>query len=124
MISYTKSIRLINKLNFIYPNEEIYINNSLNRVSAKDIFSPSELPSSNNSAFDGYALISKETKKLSIKKGKKFKILGTIAAGDNPKIYNYKKNSAVEIMTGGIIPKGFDTIIPIDPIQPVLIRWF
>ena len=117
MISYTKSIRLINKLNFIYPNEEIYINNSLNRVSAKDIFSPSELPSSNNSAFDGYALISKETKKLSIKKGKKFKILGTIAAGDNPKIYNYKKNSAVEIMTGGIIPKGFDTIIPVEKVK-------
>lgn len=117
MISYAKSIRLINKLNFKYPVEEISINNSLNRVSAKDIFSPSELPSSNNSAFDGYALASKETKKLSKKKGKKFKIIGTIAAGDNPIKYNYKKNSTVEIMTGGIIPKGFDTIIPVEKVK-------
>ena len=40
----------------------------------------------------------------------------TIAAGDKPWIKKIKKFQTVEIMTGGIIPKGFDTIIPIEQI--------
>ena len=117
MISYKKAISLINKISVNLPIEKISISNSLNRVNAKDIFSPSELPSSNNSAFDGYALLSKETKNLNKKISKKFEILKIIAAGDNPKLNNYKKNSTVEIMTGAIIPKQFDTIIPVEKVK-------
>jgi len=117
MISYKKAISLINKISVNLPIEEIYISDSLNRVNARDIFSPSELPSSNNSAFDGYALLSKETKNLNKKISKKFEILKIIAAGDNPKLNNYKKNSTVEIMTGAIIPKQFDTIIPVEKVK-------
>jgi len=54
---------------------------------------------------------------LSKKKVKKFKILKTIGAGDNPKINNYLKNSSAEIMTGGIVPKPFDSIIPVEKIK-------
>ena len=50
------------------------------------------------------------------KKNKLFKILGIVAAGDKPFKKKIKKFEAVEIMTGGIIPKGFDTIIPIEQI--------
>ena len=117
MISYKKAISLINKISFQLPMEEICIRESLNRVCAKDVLSPTSFPSSNNSAFDGFALKAKETKNLSKKKNKKFKILKIIAAGDNPKIYNYKKNSTVEIMTGALIPKEYDTIIPVEKIK-------
>jgi len=54
---------------------------------------------------------------LSKKNVKKFKILRTIGAGDDPKINNYQKNSSVEIMTGGIIPKPFDSIVPFEKIK-------
>jgi len=74
-------------------------------------------PLSNNTAFDGFAVLAKETKGLSKKKVKKFKILKTIGAGDNPKINNYQKNSSVEIMTGGIIPKPFNSIIPVERVK-------
>ena len=74
-------------------------------------------PPADNAAFDGYALVSKETNNLNKKKTKKFKILRSIAAGDNPFIKNYKKNSSVEIMTGGIIPKPFNTIIPVEKVN-------
>ena len=30
---------------------------------------------------------------------------------------NYKKNSAVEIMTGGLVPKPFDSIIPVEQVK-------
>jgi len=56
-------------------------------------------------------------RQLSKKRVKKFKILKTIGAGDNPKINNYLKNSSVEIMTGGIVPKPFDSIIPVEKIK-------
>ena len=89
----------------------------MNRISAKNIFSPTNYPAGNNTAFDGYAVNSKETVSLSNKNKKKFKILKTIAAGDNPKIKNVKKYSSVEIMTGALIPKHFDTVIPVEKIN-------
>ncbi len=114
MISYKKAIKLIKKNSIILSSDKISIEKALNRICTKDIFSPSKYPSFDNSAFDGFALASKETKGLSLKKIKKFEILKTIAAGDNPKINNYKKNSTVGIMTGALVPKQFDTILPVE----------
>ena len=117
MIKYQKAIKIINKVSLNLPDEKISILDSLNRVCAKNILSPTKNPLSNNTAFDGFALLAKETKGLSKKKVKKFKILKSIGAGDNPKINNYQKNSSVEIMTGAIIPKPFDTILPVEKVK-------
>ena len=117
MIKYQKAIRIINKISLNLPDEKISTLDSLNRVCSKNILSPIKNPLSDNTAFDGFALLTKETRGLSRKKLKKFKILKSIAAGDNPKIKNYQKNSSVEIMTGAIIPKPFDTIIPIEKVK-------
>ena len=117
MIKYQKAIKIINKVSLNLPDEKISTLDSLNRVCAKNILSPTKNPLSNNTAFDGFALLTKETKGLSKKSVKKFKILKSIGAGDNPKINNYQKNSSVEIMTGGIIPKPFDSIIPVEKVK-------
>jgi len=117
MINYQKAIKIINKVSLNLPNEKISIPDSLNRVCAKNILSPSTNPLANNTAFDGFAFLAKETKGLSKKKVKKFKILKTIGAGDDPKINNCINNSSVEIMTGGIVPKPFDSIIPVEKIK-------
>ena len=117
MIKYQKAIKIINKINLNLPDEKISTLNSLNRVCSKNVLSSTKNPLSNNTAFDGFALIAKETKGLSKKKTKKFKILKSLAAGDNPKIKNYQKNSSIEVMTGAIIPKPFDTIIPVEKIK-------
>jgi len=117
MISYQKAIKIINKVYLNLPNEKISISDSLNRVCAKNVLSPSINPLSNNTAFDGFAVLAKETKGLSKKKITKFKILKTIGAGDNPKINNYQKNSSVQIMTGGIIPKPFNSVIPVERVK-------
>jgi len=117
MIKYPEAIKIINKVSLNLPNEKISTLDSLNRVCAQNILSPIKNPLSNNTAFDGFALLAKETKGLSKKKVKKFKILKSIAAGDNPKINNYKKNSVVEIMTGAIVPKQFDSIIPVEKVK-------
>ena len=117
MIEYKKAQKILLNSKIIIHNEIIFAKNSLNRVSAKNIFSPTNYPAGNNTAFDGYAVNSRETIGLSNKNKKKFKILKTIAAGDNPKIKNVKKYYSVEIMTGALIPKHFDTVIPIEKIN-------
>ena len=116
MISYQYSKKILKKATIKIKDENIKSTNSLNRVISKNVYSTINYPSEDNAAFDGYAINSKDTK--NIKKGlfKKFKIIGLIAAGNKPFKKKIKRFDAVEIMTGGIIPKGFDTIIPIEQI--------
>jgi len=117
MIQYKKVQKIFLRSKIKIKNEKILIKDSLNRVSAENVFSPNNYPSGNNTAFDGYAVNSRETIGLKKKNNRKFKILKIIAAGDNPKIKNVKKYNTVEIMTGALIPKHFDTIIPIEKIN-------
>ena len=117
MISYKVAKKILLKSNIKIKKETIDSLKSLNRVCAKDIYSPVNYPAGNNTAFDGYAVDSKDTIYLNKKNSKKFKILKTIAAGDNPKIKNVKKFQTVEVMTGAIINKPFDTVIPIEQIK-------
>ena len=117
MIKYQKAIKIINKISLNLPDEKISILDSLYRVCSKNVLSPTKNPLSNNTAFDGFALLAEETTGLSRKKIKKFKILKSIAAGDNPKVKNYKKNSSIEVMTGAVIPKPYNTIIPIEKVK-------
>ena len=114
MIKYKEAISIIKKVSLKLPSEEIPILNSVNRICDTDIRSPSINPLYNNTAFDGFAVIAKETKGISAKNLKKFKIIKTIAAGDVPKIKNYSKNSVIEIMTGGLVPKPFDSVLAVE----------
>ena len=117
MISYQNSKRILKKGIIKIKDESILSTNSLNRVSSSNIYSKFNYPSGDNAAFDGYAINSKDTKEVKKNKSKAFKIIGTIAAGKKPFKKRINKYETVEIMTGGIIPKGFDTIIPIERIN-------
>jgi molybdopterin molybdotransferase len=116
MISYQYSKKILKKAIIKINDENIKSTNSLNRVVSKNVYSGINYPSGDNAAFDGYAINSNDTKNIKKNLPKKFKIIGLIAAGNKPLKKKVKKYDTVEIMTGGIIPKGFDTIIPIEQI--------
>ena len=116
MISYKQSINELKKSKILIKDEIIKSVNCLNRVSASNIFNKANNPAADNAAFDGFAINSYDTKNLNKKKSKLFKIIGSVAAGDKPLNKKLKNFQTVEIMTGGIIPKGFNTIIPIEQI--------
>tara|TARA_B100000902_G_scaffold21882_1_gene26299 strand:+ start:313 stop:1563 length:1251 start_codon:yes stop_codon:yes gene_type:complete len=116
MISYKQSRKILQNSKINIGNDFIKSSSCLNRVTADNIFSKSSNPSANNAAFDGFAINSRDTKNLNQNKNKLFKVIGMIAAGDKPKKVKNKKFQTFEIMTGGILPKGFDTIIPIEQI--------
>ncbi len=117
MNSYNSVLIKLKKNKLLIKNEKITFKKALNRISAKDIFSPVNYPASNNTAFDGFAINSKETRLLNPKKSKKFKIIKILAAGDDPNIRKIPSFSTIEVMTGAIIQKPFDTIIPIEDIK-------
>ena len=117
MINYNKALKILSSSKIKIKNEIVLAKNSLSRIASKNIYSPSNHPSANNTAFDGFAVNSKETNKLNKKNIKKFKVIRTIAAGDNPNIKNIKKFTTIEVMTGAIIKKPFDTVIPIEQIK-------
>ena len=116
MISYNQAKKILKISKIIIQNEIIKSSKCLNRVASENVLCKSNNPLGNNAAFDGYAINSKDTNNLNKKKGKLFKIIGIVAAGDKPIKKRKKKFQAVEIMTGGLLPKGFDTIIPIEKI--------
>jgi len=72
MIQYKEAISIIKKISLKLNDERISILNSVNRISSLDVKSPSINPLHNNTAFDGFAIIAKETKKISLKKSKKY----------------------------------------------------
>ena len=117
MIHYKKALLELKKNKIKIYSEKVSAEDSINRISAANLNSPNNYPSANNTAFDGFAINSKETKNLSKKKSLKFKIIKTLAAGDNPNIKKVPKFSAIEVMTGAIIKKPFDTIIPVEQAQ-------
>ena len=117
MISYSKSKTILKKSIIKLGDEFINPNRCLNRVTSKNIYVNSFYPTGNNAAFDGYAIKSSDTNKLNKKTNKKFKIIGSIAAGNKPLKKKIKKFQSIEIMTGALIPRSFDTIIPIEQIN-------
>ena len=117
MISYERSKKILKKAKIKIKDEIISSVNSLNRLVSSNVYSSINYPTGDNAAFDGYAINSKDTKRIKKNSQKQFKIIGSIAAGSKPLNKKIKKFDAIEIMTGGIIPKGFDTIIPIEQIN-------
>ena len=116
MINYKEAKKILIKSKIKIKDEIINSSKSLNRINVIDIYSAVNYPAGTNAAFDGFAINSKDTNKLNKSNSQNFKILKTISAGDNPSLKKTNKFEAVEVMTGALIPKNFDTIIPIEKI--------
>ena len=70
MISYKAAKRTLLKSNIKIKKETINSLKSLNRICVKDVYSPANYPAGNNTAFDGYAVSSRDTIYLNNKKSK------------------------------------------------------
>ena len=116
MISYKNSRKILKNSKIRIYDEIIKSIDCKNRVLSENIFCKVNNPAGNNAAFDGFAINSKDTNKLNKNKTQLFKIIGTIAAGNKPGKKKINKFETIEIMTGGLLPKGLDTIIPIEQV--------
>lgn len=98
-------------------SESVAIRSALGRVLARDVISPIDVPASDNSAMDGYALRGTE---LAADGPSRFVVAGIGFAGDAPGAAGGGSIAAghcVRIMTGAVMPVGFDTVVPQEFVQ-------
>jgi molybdopterin molybdotransferase len=88
--------------------ESLAIRSALGRVLARDIVSPIDVPSHDNSAMDGYALRSAD---LTADGDTLIGVAGTALAGEQFS-GTVGPGQGVRIMTGAVMPAGLDTVVP------------
>jgi molybdopterin molybdotransferase len=89
----------------VFESEIVSIRESLGRVLAADILSPANVPNYDNSAMDGYAFNAAD-----IDNSTELKVIGSAFAG-KAFVGSIQSGECVRIMTGGMMPKGADTVI-------------
>lgn len=107
-LEYAKEILLSKTI--VKDTERVDILDSLGRVLANDLKATMSVPGFNRSPLDGYAVKAEEVESASKEKPVKLEVIGQAPAGDPFKGYIYR-NTAVRIMTGAVIPDGYNTII-------------
>ena len=93
--------------------ESLPIRSALGRVLARDIVSRINVPASDNSAMDGYALRASE---LRSDAPSTFTVAGTAFAGQ-PFTGDVPPGHCLRIMTGAVMPAGHDTVVPQEFVQ-------
>lgn len=87
--------------------EVVSLFESIGRILAEDIICTHTLPKFNQSAMDGYGFKMQDL-------GQKTQVIQHIFAGDDVSALEVKENECVKIMTGAMVPKGIETIVPIE----------
>src|SRR5688500_13950839 len=88
-------------------HERVSVRAALGRVLAEDVISPLDVPAHDNSAMDGYAVRHAD---LKADGEVTLRVVGNAFAGA-PFGDEVGAGQAVRIMTGGVVPKGADTIV-------------
>ena len=99
--------RILDGVTVVTDTETLPVREALNRVLAQKLVSPVDVPAHTNSAMDGYAVRAAD---LPAKGAAEFPVPGTSWAG-RPWLTPIEPGQAVQIMTGGMMPEGADTVI-------------
>ena len=93
--------------------EKVAILDSRDRILAEDVYAPRDIPPHDNSAMDGFWLMSEDTAGASKDTPLFFDIVEDVPAGYmSEKIVGFAE--AVRIMTGALTPQGVDAVIPVE----------
>ena len=89
--------------------ETVSLDEAINRILAKDLLSPINVPAADNSAMDGFAFDGKclNTSDPEIT----LRVVGTVFAG-KPYEGKIESGECLKIMTGALMPNACDTVIP------------
>ena len=107
-ITYSQSLEVLNNIIIPQlPTEKIYVADTLNRILAKDIVAQENSPAFETSAMDGYAIKHED---LSLGKIQIIDInpAGTLIDSE------VTSGTTIKTFTGSLMPKGSDTLIPIE----------
>ena len=107
-INYNQSLEILNNLSISHSStQKLFISNTLDRILAKDIIAKENSPAYATSAMDGYAV------KYDDLSTSKIKIIDNNPAGSVVES-NVSNGTCIKTFTGSLMPKGSDTLIPIE----------
>ena len=106
---------LLSEVETLIETDVVSLSDALGRVLAQDQSSSIDVPPSNNSAMDGYAVCHNDL----VRCGYELKVSQRIAAGYVGA--SLEKDTAARIFTGASIPENADTVIIQENCEPVLI---
>jgi molybdopterin molybdotransferase len=110
LMPYAKALELLRSYSKEFSSEIIGVEESIDRVVSKDIFSDIDSPTFDRSAMDGYAIQAKDTFTISEGSYVTLKVIDSITAGTISKT-EVSVGEAIEVMTGAMIPKGADSVV-------------
>ena len=93
--------------------ELVPITRALGRVLAEDLRAPFDVPPTDNSAVDGYAIVSAD---IPVTGTRELEVVADLPAGS---VYEgtLQQGQALRIMTGAPMPAGADTVIPLEHLE-------
>lgn len=115
MTSHTEAIDIINKYVSNGKETNLNLNNALNHILSKDIYSPIYFPPFAQSAMDGYAI-------SHISESLIYSIAGEVAAGDNAEDIQIGERDAVRIFTGAMLPSNTIAVIKQEDVELVDVK--
>jgi molybdopterin molybdotransferase len=113
MVSASEALDIVLSHARVLGTEKVPLLDALGRVLAGDLVSREDLPSHDNSSMDGFAVRSSDVGSATEVEPAFLKIVGESSAGhvlDRP----IGSGQAARMMTGGLIPKGADTVVPVE----------
>jgi molybdopterin molybdotransferase len=93
--------------------ESVSLNCSGERVLAEEMRAPFPQPRFTNSAMDGFAVRSEDTRGATKENPVSLKLIGILSAGDSPTI-NLEMGECTQIMTGAPLPSGSDAVVMVE----------
>ncbi len=93
--------------------ERIALDESLHRILAEDVTAPFDLPPFNRSTVDGYAVQAQDTFGASETNPVLLSVVGEVLMG-SPTDLVIAQGEAVAVPTGGMVPKGADTVLMVE----------
>lgn len=84
---------------------------TLGLAAAEDVLAPIPLPTFDNSAMDGYAVVAADVEGASSDSPVELPVVGEIGAGQ-ASLLAMSPGTAVKIMTGAPVPRGCDAVVP------------
>lgn len=92
---------------------EVRLADALGAVTARDLVAPDPSPRFDNSAMDGYAVLSADVSGASEDLPVSLELRGEVRAGDGD-LPEVVAGTAVRIMTGASLPFGADAVVPVE----------
>ncbi|NND70138.1 MAG: molybdopterin molybdotransferase MoeA [Rhodothermales bacterium] len=109
LVSYTEALGRVLDARLNCNVEKILLAQAVGRTAGQDIVSNDNIPPFDNSAMDGYAVVSSDASQAPVT----LRVVEEIPAGAVPR-ESVQPGTCSRIMTGAVIPEGADTVVPVE----------